>query len=368
MSGPTHQVKQRGRIHITAVGGSAAGVVAKLGVKDAKGLVELARSRIGNRFRVTANARMIFAKETPNKGGRSDDAARVREIETLLADDNVAALVTIRGGAWFTRILDRIDFDVLERRRTTIHIFGFSEMTPIIAIAGQYAKAVGLYDLGPGFLYNGMKRYARKNIRKLAGKRSQQMSTKTQEAYADGWAAANYPPAFAAFFNEVADILDGRGSTRVPTGRLLAGRLPASKKISITGGNLNLILPMVGSPFASAIETQGKWLAIEDVNLDVDNLDRLLAGLKLNGLLARAEGIILGDFHNGDTELSQAVFNMLKYHLSVRRIPIVALDNFGHIWPIAPLPMHREVTLCCHKSNRDKPRVTIQIPWNEWSL
>jgi muramoyltetrapeptide carboxypeptidase LdcA involved in peptidoglycan recycling len=93
----------------------------------------------------------------------------------------------------------------------------------------------------------------------------------------------------------------------------------------------------------------------------------MLAGLKLNGLLARAEGIILGDFHNGDTELSSAVFKMLKYHLPSKRTPIVRLDNFGHVWPIAPIPMHRQVTLRCRKSGRGKPRVTIQTPWDQWA-
>ena len=110
MHGATRQVNERRRIHITAVGGSAVGVVAKLGVEGVKGLVALAQGRVGDRFRVTASARMIFAKEAPHEGGRSDDAARAREIETLLADDGVAALVTIRGGAWFTRILNEIDF------------------------------------------------------------------------------------------------------------------------------------------------------------------------------------------------------------------------------------------------------------------
>jgi len=367
MSPTTRPANQLRRIHITAVGGSANTVVARLGIKGDDALIALAQSRVGERFRITANAKVIFAKEKPERGGRSDDTARAREIETLLADDNVASLVTIRGGAWFTRILNKINFDVLKRRRTTIYIFGFSEMTPLIAIAGQYPKAVGVYDLGPGFLYAGMKRHARKNIHKLAAGNPERWSASKQEKYTDRWAAERYPSAFADFFSEVADVLTGVNSPRVPTGRLLTGTLPAKQKITITGGNLSLVAPMVGTPFASAFETKGKWLALEDLNVNPDNIDRYLAGLKLAGLLEQAEGIILGDFHNGETEFSQAVFNLLKYHLPSKRIPIVALANFGHIWPIAPIPIHREVTLCCQKSNRGKSRVTIQIPWNEWS-
>ena len=167
-----------------------------------------------------------------------------------MADDNVAALVTIRGGAWFARVLDAIDWDVLKRRRRTLFLFGFSEMTPLVAIAGRYPRAVGLYDLGPAFLYGGMKRYAKINVwhgakacestgetpvpQTSAGPVSK-LSADHQEGFAAGWAAAKYPQAFRDFLAEVADILDGKGSPRVPQGHVLAGRLPARQTISITG-------------------------------------------------------------------------------------------------------------------------------------
>ncbi len=358
--------RQRPRIHITAVAASAADEIKRLGVKGVEGMIALAQSAAGERYRVTASARMILAKEDEKRGGRFDDAARAREITTLLADENVAALVTIRGGAWFTRILEQISFEVLSRRRRTIHLFGFSEMTSLIAVGGQYDKAVGLYDLGPGFLYGGTKRHVCKNVARFA--RSIDLPAGQHEGFAAGWALAQYPRAFADFFREVAGILDGRGSPRVPRGRLLAGSLPSSRTITITGGNLSVIVPLIGSRLAGAVETAGKWLAIEDVNESAGAIDRMMAALKLAGLFDRADGIILGNFHDEDTELSRAAFEMLKHHLGPkRRTPIVGLDNFGHVWPIAPLPMHREVTLRCRRTARGQPRVTIDIPWSRWA-
>ena len=178
-----------------------------------------------------------------------------------------------------------------------------------------------------------------------------------------GWATAEYPRAFDGFLSEVADLLDGKGSPRIPTGRLLQGSLPAQRPITITGGNLSLVQAMIGSKFARAVDPRGKWLALEDLNEAADTLDRMLAGLKLAGLFERAEGIILGDFHNHDVELSDAVFETLKYHLPRRRnLPVVRIDNFGHIYPIAPLPLHRPVTL----QRQGKIGVTISIPWNKW--
>lgn len=356
--------KQRPRIHITAVGGSAARETRRLGVTGVQGMIALAQGGVGERYRVTAQAKMILAAEDETRGGRSDDAARAREIETLLADDDAAAVVFLRGGAWFTRVLDRINFDVLRRRRRTIHLFGFSEMTSLIAIAGRYPKAIGLYDLGPGFLYSGAKRRVRSQVERFA--RSIDLPPDQHEGFAAGWALARYPGQFADFFEEVADILDGTGSRRVPAGRLLAGALPTSRRITIVGGNLSVIVPLIGSPFAGAVETRGKWLALEEVNESAGAIDRMMAALKLSGRFDRAAGMILGHFQDGDTDLSRAAFEMLKDHLPPRRrIPIIALENFGHTYPVAPLPMHREVVLRCQRRGRGTPRVTIDIPWRQ---
>ncbi|NLX20994.1 MAG: LD-carboxypeptidase [Phycisphaerae bacterium] len=347
------------RIHITAWGSSAKQMLTGLGVKDVPGMVQLVQQAVGARYQVTASERMILAREVDEEGGRFDDAARVREVESVFADDGVAALVTIRGGAWFTRILDRINWDLLGKRKRTLHLFGFSEMTTLITIAGQYPQVVGLYDLGPGFLESGMKRWALKNLSRLTN--PQGMSDDLRAGFAAGWANAKYPEAFKAFFAEVADLLDGQPSPRVPTGRLLQGRLPARRPIVITGGNLSLLVAMLGSRFMPAIETQSKWLAIEDLNEACDKVDRMIAALRLAGLLDRADGLILGDFHSGDTEQSDAVFNILRHHLPRgSRKPVVALDNFGHIWPLAPLPFHRPVTLCCRTQGRGRPSVRIE--------
>lgn len=356
----------RPRIHVTAVGSSAADEISRLSPHGVRGMLALAQRGAGDRYQVTANPRMLLAKESDAKGGRADDSARAREVTSLLADDGVAALVTIRGGAWFTRILESINFGVLKDRRRPIYLFGFSEMTTLIAIAGQYPQAIGLYDLGPGFLYSGPRWHARKNLKELA--RHVKLPDDQHEGFATGWALAHYPGLFTEFFRDVADILDGKGSSRRPEGHLLAGKLPAQRRITITGGNLSVMVPLIGSRYASALDTTGKWLAIEDVNEAADPLDRMLAALKLAGLFDRAEGIILGDFHDKDTDLRDAAFEMLKYHLPAKRqIPVIRLDNFGHIWPLAPLPMHREVTLRCERSKgRGRPRVWLDIPWAEW--
>jgi len=353
------------RIHLTAVGSPAGKQMRMLGVRNVTQLIDMAQAAVGERYRVMADGPLIWAVENDAAGGRRDDSARVLAVDKIFADDEVAALVTVRGGAWFVRIMDRIDWDLLKHREKTLYIFGFSEMTPLIAVAARYPRVIGLYDLGPGFLYGGMERYAFKHVVRFGGERD--MTLEERRAFAAGWAAAECKRAFAEFFQDVAAICDGQPSSRVPRGRLIAGRLPARKRITIVGGNLSLLVTLLGSRFRSTVDQPGTWLAIEEVNEPLDNVDRMFAALKLAGLWERAEGIILGDFHKDDTEQSEAVLKLMKHHLPAdRSVPIIRLDNFGHIYPMAPLPMHREVTLRCRRRASGPPDVTIEIPWHQW--
>lgn len=355
----------RPRIHITALASPAAGEIDRLRVEGVAGLAALAQDGAGEGYRVTANRAMITAKEIDNEGGRQDDAARVRELNALLADESLAALVTIRGGAWFARLLDEIRFERLARRKRPLYIFGFSEMTPLIAVAGQYPKVVALYDLGPAFLFGGLRRHVRMNMPRYA--RGIAVPAGQEDSFAGGWAAANYPRMFRDFFAEVVSIVEGRGCSRVPTGRLLAGKLPAAQQIRMTGGNVSLISATIPSPrYLPALDPTDKWLALEEVGELPEQFDRMMAGFKLAGFFQRAKGVILGDFHRNNEDLSVPAFDVLRHHLPARRdFPVVRIDNFGHIWPIAPMPMHREVTL---RHERRSGQVSIDIPWKQWAV
>ncbi|HPD29804.1 MAG TPA: LD-carboxypeptidase [Phycisphaerae bacterium] len=355
------------RIHLTAVASYATQGMQLLGIRNVGELIALASSRLNGRYAVTAGGPMIFAKQDEMHGGRFDDAARAREIETILADDDVAALVTVRGGSWFTRILQKIDFDVLKRRRTTIHVFGFSEMTSLVLIAGRYPKVFALHDLGPLFLFDGVRRFMTKRADAYLQAAEMPVDAAHCAGFGAGWAAAKFRGMFADFIAEVAAILDGHGSPRVPSGRLLEGKLPAAKPITIVGGNISVIMPLIGSRYAEFIDPTGKWLALEEINESVGAVDRMLAGLKLSGLLDKAEGIILGNFRDGDANLTQAVFEALKRHQRTsRNQPVIELTNFGHVYPIAPLPMHRQVILRCRRAARGQTQVSIETPWDKW--
>lgn len=352
-------------IHITSVGSSAADEIRRLGFDTPGEMAEAIGRTVGPKYRVTCASRIIMTAVKEDEGGRADDAARTADIEAALANDNVSALVCIRGGAWFVRIMPLIDFDVLKRRRTPIFIFGFSEMTALVGVAGAYRNCVGFYDLCPGFIFSGLRREAERDIEALT--RGIDIPSEQRLGFAAGWARAQFLPRFLAFFREVVDIVEGRGSPRRPSGTVLAGRLPRRSKITVVGGNLSLIESLLPR-YAAAFDTRGKWLAIEEINESPDRFDRMMAALQLGGLFERAEGILLGDFQNEGKDLRKAALAVLRYHVPARRkMPVVGLDNFGHIWPLAPLPLHREMTLVVTKAARGAAKAHIEIPWKDWA-
>jgi muramoyltetrapeptide carboxypeptidase len=352
-------------IHVTSVGSSAADEIARLGAGSPEAVAKVIGGVVGPRYHVTCASRIIMTPVKEHGGGRSDDLARARDIEGALANDDVAALVCIRGGAWFVRVMPLIDFDVLKRRKRPIFIFGFSEMTALVGVAGAYAKCVGLYDLGPGFIFSGLRREAERDIKELT--RGIDIPPEQYGAFAAGWAKAQFLSRFLAFFREVVDIIEGRGTKRRPSGTVVAGRLPARSKITIAGGNLSLIESLLPR-YKAAFDTRGKWLAIEEINESPDRFDRMMAALQLAGLFENAEGILIGDFQDQGKDLRAAALAALRHHLPAgRKVPIVSLGNFGHIWPLAPLPLHREVTLVVAKPGRGRPKAHIEIPWADWT-
>ena len=354
------------RIHLLAVGGSCRRLVAALGYSDAAGLIRGVQERVGAAYRVTGHRRLIDAFEDENHGGRRDDALRARDLQAALGDERVKAMVSLRGGSWLTRILPRVDFDVLASRKSPVALFGFSELTTVINIAAAYPAARCYYDLGPAFLREGMAAYARTHV---VGSRSPDGGGRHADSFALGWASARFAETFMAFFDDVVSILEGRGSSRSLGGRLVAGHVADGLLITCVGGTISVLTPLIGTRYQPAIDAPGRWLAIEDVNEAPYRIDRALAHLNLAGLLRRYEGILLGDFHDETGSRVDAVLKLLPRHLGPRsNKPIIVSRDFGHTWPMSPLPIGIPLTVRKHKSRTNANTLSLGVPWKKLAV
>jgi len=319
------------RLHLIGPAGSCRPFLEAIGVASGDELIDIVQNAVGADYIVTGDTGLIEACENEGNGGRSDDIERARDIQAALADDSVVAIVLVRGGAWFSRILPRIDFSVLERRRSRVAVIGFSELTTLVNIVGGYEHAIGIYDMGPAFLTYGLKRSAALKEYPPGAKPANPQQTMM----------AQLKPAFEDFFRDIAGMLEGRGSRRHVTAQLVTGTLENGTSASFVGGNLTVLSTLVGSRYGASIDPAGRWLVLEDFNDKIERIDRFLAHLTLADYWRRCEGLLLGDFHRGYDQLTPAVLELLRYHLpSDRASPILVTRDVGHIWPMAPLALH----------------------------
>jgi muramoyltetrapeptide carboxypeptidase LdcA involved in peptidoglycan recycling len=210
-----------------------------------------------------------------------------------------------------------------------------------------------------------MTSYARAHVEELGGRTDWEAAA--IEAFATGWARGQFRQRFCDFFREVGAIIENRGSPRRITGKLIAGKLPTRPTVTFVGGNLSCLVPLIGSPYRASIETQNKWLVLEEVNEPPHRIDRMLAQLMLAGLLERCAGILVGDFRDDSGDLQEAAVASLRKQLAHwGRTPIVTTRDVGHIWPLAPLPIGRPIAL--RRAGRTGIGVIqLSVPWTTWS-
>lgn len=334
-----------------------------LGCHDASELIAKVQDSVGDRYLVTGSQSQIEASEDHRRGGRTDDTARAREIEETFADSNVVAAIALRGGAWLTRILPLIDFDILGRRTKKLAIFGFSEITPLINIAAQYENVCAYHDLCPGYLLTGLSDYARRNYHRI--KLAATDSHEKFEAFVKKWAADRVHSEFDDFFKDAVSIIEGRGSKRPLTGQWLRGESPFNREAKIVGGNLTTLVALVGSRFASALEPAGRWLLIEDVRETPDRVDRLLSHLSLAGWLTQYQGILLGRFNDAHEDHTAAVIECLEHHLGRTQLPVVVTGDVGHVWPMSPVPLGRAIRWQPSGTPSQSRQVLASVDWHD---
>lgn len=335
-------------IHLIAPAGGCKSFLSAVNLPEPETLIAIIRDCLPH-YEITFDLSLMFPDEDDLRGGRRDDLERARDIQTALANPEVAAIIALRGGAWFTRILPRIDFSLLETRETPVHFFGFSELTTIANILAAHENARAYYAMGPAFLTYGLKRYA---AARAANLDPEFVSISPAE-----WMLANWGHYFAGYFQQVAAIIEGRQSLAIQA-RLISGSVSARSTIRIVGGNLTVLSTMIGSCYETAIDPRGRWLALEDFNDKPERFDRFLAHLTLAGFWEKCVGLLLGDFHNAEIDLVPAILEMLKFHMPDScKCPILVTPDVGHTWPMIPLPLNQPGQLQCQNPG------TYSITW-----
>jgi muramoyltetrapeptide carboxypeptidase len=241
-----------------------------------------------------------------------DDATRARELMAAFTDPETTAVWCARGGYGVTRLLDRIDLDVI-RHHPKVFI-GFSDITALHIAIGQRTGLITFH--GP-------------NLQDGFGK-SDDIPAANEATLWRAILANDGPNASQGFTYQFADI-NGIALRAIRNG-VATGRL--------TGGNLSIISGLMGTPYE--IDTAGRILFLEDVGERLYRIDRCLSQLWLAGKLQAAAGVVLGSFsydHDDRAESESAVNELLDHYFHRLTAPVIAGFPAGHATNNLTLPM-----------------------------
>ena len=199
------------------------------------------------------------------------DEERLEDIQHMLDDENVKAILCARGGYGLSRIIDKIDFTNFKSNPKWI--IGFSDVTVLHShIYHNYNISTLHAPMANAFNDEGYKyEFVHSLLHALEGKKIKYQCESHE-------------------FNRKGEAI----------GELI-------------GGNLALLAHLSGTD--SDLKTKGRILFIEDVGEYLYNIDRMIYQLKRGGKLDKLAGLIVGGFTDmKDTErpFGQTVLEIIR--------------------------------------------------------
>lgn len=237
----------------------------------------------------------------------ASDDRRLEDLHAAFTDPAVEAVIGLRGGYGCLRLLDRLDMALLGA--TTKPLIGYSDLTALHAVR-QTLGHVGWHAPMPASDWH---------------------------RGAPGWADAQALALRLRSGLRAGEPL-GPALPPHPLNRPGAGTAGAQVAGVLTGGNLAVLVALMGTPFMP--DLRGAVLFLEDVGEDPYKIDRLLCQLRLGGHLADLAGVVLGSFSEAD-----APDEVLADYLHPLGCPVLAGWPAGHAMPNQPLPIGALVVL-----------------------
>jgi muramoyltetrapeptide carboxypeptidase len=218
-----------------------------------------------------------------------NDETRLNELQAMLDDEGIKAILCGRGGYGISRIIDQIDFTRFKKNPKWI--IGFSDITLLHAHIHRNFKIATLHAPMAAAFNNGENKneFIDSLHKALVGKKAKYACK-------------------ADAFNKLGEA-----------------------KGELIGGNLTLITHLIGTK--SDINTKNKILFIEDIGELIYSTDRMLHQLKRSGKLTNLSGLIVGGFTDvKDTErpFGKKVKEMIKDILQNYDYPVCFDFPVGH--------------------------------------
>lgn len=281
--------------------GDTIGFVAPSGAVRTEGTVERAAAEAEK-----AGFRVKLGESCSARYGylAGSDALRAEDVNRMFMDDEVDAIMCVRGGYGVTRMLDLLDFDAIAAHPKVF--IGLSDITALHIALLQRANLATFH--GP-------------------------------MAAAD-WDKPMHPFSYDGLMRAI--------GTAEPMGELVnepgyPTRMcvnPGCAEGVLVGGNLSLIASLLGTPYE--LDTKGRILFIEEIGEKTYCIDRMLTQLRLAGKFDDCAGVVFGDFKDCSVEYTAfglTLEQVIRDVVAPSGKPVWMGLQSGHCTPKLTLPL-----------------------------
>ena len=188
----------------------------------------------------------VFNKENQFAGS---DEQRVHDMQQMLDDETIRAILCSRGGYGTLRIIDRLDFSNF--RKNPKWIIGYSDITVLHAHIHRHFGTETLHAVMPVNINPDVPAESLETLKNVI------------------------------FGSKIAYTFNATQYSR-----------PGESEGILVGGNLSILYSLMGSQ--SELDTAGKILFLEDVDEYLYHIDRMMMNLRRAGKLQKLRGMIVG--------------------------------------------------------------------------
>jgi muramoyltetrapeptide carboxypeptidase len=185
------------------------------------------------------------------------DAERLADMQQMLNDKNIKAIMCARGGFGIVRIIDKIDFTEFKKRPKWI--IGFSDITVLHSHINRNYNIASIHS-------------------------------KMCNSFPDNWSLAE--PIQKESIDSIRQCLMGEKMKYQATVNI--NNKHGKSTGQLAGGNLKTLESLAAS--CSDIYTKNKILFVEDTGEYLYSIDRMFWNLKRSGKLSYLHGLIIGGF------------------------------------------------------------------------
>lgn len=279
--------------------GDTIGIVAPAGKMD-KTIIEQACQRIeymGYKTKIAENVHLHHFNFS------SSDENRKNDLQTMLDDTEIKAILCTRGGYGSIRIIEKINFSTFKKNPKWL--IGFSDITVLHAAINKNGIASIHGPMCKSFL-----NYTESSV-----------DIDILFSFLEGESPEYFMNAY-------------------PTNR--AGTCTGI----LTGGNLSILHALRGTKYD--FDPRGKVLFIEDLSEYLYHLDRIMYNLKLGGILEKISGLVIGQFtdmKDNEVPFGQTIEEIIYNSVAEYNYPVAFNFPTGHIETNFPLILGDTVQL-----------------------